>query len=115
MGVGIIKNPNAVDTDVCAQIANGTVEINSVLKTGNICFISYQITGASISGNQGTICRLPEGFRPKNTVYFRGTVTYAGTNADHNLIMYPDGNIKTNIGSNTVTAVYLRNIAFPLV
>lgn len=115
MGVSVLNNPNAAETGVCTQIANGTVEINSVLKTGNICFFSYQLTGASIAGNQGTICRLQEGFRPKNVVYFRGDVIYAGTNGNFNLIIHPDGNIKTNIGSNTVTAVYLRNIAFPLV
>ena len=114
MAVGTINNPNSVETGVCTQIANGTVEVNSVFKTGNICFVSYQLTGASIAGNQGAICQLQEGFRPKRTVQFAGVVTYAGAVNIQNLVIYPDGNIKTNIGSNTVTAVYLRNIVFPL-
>ena len=114
MATGNITNYYAAQTNVCSQVAQGTIELNNVIKVGNICFLTYQLTGATIVGNGGTICRLPEGFRPKNAVNCLGRLNYGGTVSMCNITINSEGYVRTNIGSNTVTASYIRNLAFPL-
>lgn len=114
MATGTITNLYAAQTDTCSQVAQGTIELNNVIKIGNISFITYQLTGATIAGNGGTICRLPEGFRPKNAVNCLGRLNYGGTLGEYNITINSEGYVRTNIGSNTVTAAYIRNLAFPL-
>ena len=110
MAVSKIENPMSVDESTCMQIAQGSVETNAVYKTGNIAFISYEVSGATIAGWDGTVCQLREGYRPTRTQMIGVLVNYAGTLNVQRLKVSPDGTIKTLIGSNTATAVYIRGI-----
>ena len=107
---GIAEKSLAVTSGTCMQIANGTVGQNEVYKTGNILFISYTVSSATIAGNQGTVCQLRDGFKPLRQQVILAQVNYGGTLSVQALVVYTDGNIKTAIGSSTVTNVYIRSI-----
>lgn len=110
MADGTVQNALSVDTSTCMQIAQGTVGSNEVYKTGNIMFISYTVTGASIAGNQGTICQLRDGYKPTKQQTIFAQVVYNGTLGIQALVVNTDGTIKTAIGNNTVTGAYIRSV-----
>lgn len=106
-------NTNLTLTEsACAQIANGTVDYNLVQKIGNLVIFTYQVTGASIAGINGTICRLPDNCRPSSQRHITARVNYAGTLNSYHLKINTDGNVTTQIGNNTVTEVYIFSVAF---
>ena len=96
-------------SNVCQQIAAGTVNINYVRKSANIVVLSYELTECSIDGNNGTVCRLPENFRPSSSQYIEARCTYGGALALQRFYVDTDGYVKTSIGSNTVTNVYIMS------
>lgn len=110
MADGTVQNALSVDTSTCMQIAQGTVGSNEVYKTGNILFISYTVSSATIAGNQGTVCQLRDGFKPLRQQVILAQVNYGGTLSIQALIVNTDGTIKTAIGNNTVTNVYIRSV-----
>lgn len=99
-------------TNVCTQVAAGTININYIRKSANVVIISYELTECSIAGTNGTVCMLPTGFRPSANQRISAICTYAGANAPQQFIVNTDGTVKTLIGNNTVTGVYIRNIVF---
>ena len=90
------------------------VSTTDATKVSGIVFINKYLTGISVAGLNTTLFTLPNGYRPSTRRDMMVPAVYNGNLSLYSFYVESNGNVITNIGGGTVTAVYFLNTPFPI-